>query len=149
VGGVKEEETIDWYAQDINGNVWYFGENSLEYDQDGLIVSLGGSWMAGVDGAKPGIIMEANPVLNDLYRQEFALGEAEDMAEVIGLDQPTAFAIPGPLGPFDHCVETKDFSPLEPDVVEHKFYALGIGSVQEVDATTGNHLDLTSFSPGP
>jgi hypothetical protein len=150
VPGVLEEATIDWYAQDNAGNVWYFGENSLEYDSSGLIISLGGSWMAGVDGAKPGIIMKANRVLNDLYRQEFALGEAEDMAEVISLDQPTAVAISGPLGPFDHCVETEEFSPLEPDVVEHKFYALGIGNVQIVDPSIlGQHLDLISITLGP
>jgi hypothetical protein len=146
VNGVLEEDTIDWYAQDKNGNVWYFGENSLSY-ADGLIVSLEGSWMAGVDGAKPGIVMKANPQVGDLYRQEFALGVAEDMAEVIGLNQSTT--VPAPPGTFNNCVKTKDFSPLEPDVVEHKFYAPGVGNVQTVDVSTGNHLDLTSFTPGP
>ena len=144
-----EEDTIDWYAQDKFGNIWYFGENAVEYGPDGLIVGLGGSWMAGVDGAKPGIIMKANPQVGDLYRQEFALGTAEDMAQVIGLNQPTTTPIPNPPGPFNNCLETKEFSPLEPDVVEHKFYAPGIGNVQTVDAITGNHLDLTSFTPGP
>jgi hypothetical protein len=146
--GILEEDTLDWYAWDNSGNVWYFGENSLSY-QDGLVVSLEGSWMAGVDGAKPGIIMEANPLVGDLYRQEFALGTAEDMARVIGLGQPTAIPIPGPLGPFDNCLKTEEFSPLDPGVVEHKFYASGIGMVQEFDVLTGNHLDLTSFTPGP
>jgi hypothetical protein len=73
VDGELVEDTIDWYAQDQFGNVWYFGENSLSYE-DGLIVSLEGSWMAGVDGAKPGIIMGASPQVGDLYRQEFAVG---------------------------------------------------------------------------
>jgi hypothetical protein len=144
VNGVLEEDTIDWYAQDKNGNVWYFGENSLSYE-GGLIMSLEGSWIAGVDGAKPGIIMKANPQVDDLYRQEFALGVAEDMAQVLALNQSTTV----PAGTYSNCVETKDFSPLEPDVNEHKFYALGVGNVQTVDATTGNHLDLTSFTPGP
>jgi len=148
VDGLLEEDTIDWYAQDVSGNVWYFGENSLSYE-GGLIVSLEGSWTAGVDGAKPGIIMKANPQVGDLYRQEFALGTAEDMAQVIGLNQPTTTPIPNPPGPFNDCLETKEFSPLEPDVNEHKFYAPGIGNVQTVDVTTGNHLDLTSFTPGP
>jgi hypothetical protein len=149
-----EEDTIDWYAQDKFGNVWYFGENAVEYGPDGLIVGLGGSWMAGVDGATPGIIMKAIPQIDPpqvggLYRQEFALGVAEDMAQVIGLSQPTTTPIPNPPGPFNNCLETKEFSPLEPDVVEHKFYVSGIGNVQTVDVTTGKHLDLTSFTPGP
>jgi hypothetical protein len=147
VDGLLEEDTIDWYAQDVSGNVWYFGENSLSYE-GGLVVSLEGSWTAGVDGAKPGIIMKANPQVGDLYRQEFALGTAEDMAQVIGLNQPTTTPIPNPPGPFNNCLETKEFSPLEPDVTEHKFYAPGVGHVQTVDPTTGNHLDLTSFTPG-
>jgi hypothetical protein len=146
VDGVLAEDTIDWYAQDTTGNVWYFGENSLEYDKDGLIVSTEGSWTAGVDGAKPGIIMEANPQVNDLYRQEFALGVAEDMAEVIALNQSVTVT----AGTYDNCVETKDFSPLEPDVAEHKFFAPGVGNVQVVDVTTGQHLDLISITPpGP
>ncbi len=146
VDGKLAEDTIDWYAQDISGNVWYFGENALEYNEDGLIVSLGGSWIAGVDGAKPGIIMKANPQVGDLYRQEFALGVAEDMAQVLALNQSTRVTA-GTT--YNNCVETKDFSPLEPDAVEHKFYAPGVGNVQTVDATTGKHLDLTSFTPGP
>ena len=137
VDGVLVEDTIDWYAQDKSGNVWYFGENALEYD-GGLVVGLGGSWMAGVDGAKPGIIMKAHPQVGDLYRQEFALGVAEDMAEVLSLNESTTV----PAGTFQNCIETKDFSPLEPDIVEHKFYASGIGNVQTVDANTGKHLDL-------
>jgi hypothetical protein len=108
-------------------------------------VSTEGSWTAGVDGAKPGIIMEANPQVNDLYRQEFALGVAEDMAQVIALNQSVTVT----PGTYSNCVETKDFSPLEPDVVEHKLYAPGVGNVQEVEVTTGNRLDLTSFTPGP
>jgi hypothetical protein len=146
VDGTLEEDTIDWYAQDKSGNVWYFGENSLEYDQDGLIVSLEGSWIAGVDGAKPGIIMKATPTVGDLYRQEFALGTAEDMAEVLALNQSVTVL----AGTYSNCVKTRDFSPLEPDVNEYKFYAPGVGNVQVVDAITGNQLDLTSFTPpGP
>ena len=140
VDGELLEDTIDWYAQDTNGNVWYFGENSLEYE-GGLVVSLEGSWTAGVEGARPGIIMEAVPQVGDLYRQEFALGEAEDMAEVIGLNQSTSV----PFGDYGNCLKTKDFSPLEPDVFEHKFYAQGVGQVQTVDTNTGQHLDLISI----
>ena len=98
------EETIDWYAQDKDGNVWYFGENALEYE-GGLIVGLGGSWMAGVDGAKPGIIMKAGRQIGDLYRQEFALGVAEDMAEILGLNESTIV----PLGTYNQCIKTQRF----------------------------------------
>ena len=145
VDGVLEEDTIDWYAQDNDGNVWYFGENTLSY-QDGLVVSVEGSWMAGIDGAKPGIIMKANRQVGDLYRQEFSLGVAEDMAQVMALNQ----SVTVPAGSYNNCLETKEFSPLEPDVLEYKYYAQGIGNVQIVDPVTGNHTDLTSFTPpGP
>jgi hypothetical protein len=91
-----------------------------------------------VNGAKPGIVMQGSPKVGDLYRQEFAVGVAEDMAEVLSLNESTTV----PAGTFHNCIETKDFSPLEPDIVEHKFYASGIGNVQTVDANTGEHLDL-------
>src|SRR2546426_12140161 len=82
--GVLPEDTRDWFAQDTAGNVWYFGENSQELE-GGLPVSLEGSWTAGVDGAKPGIVMKANPMVRDFYRQAFSLGTAEDVAEVVSL----------------------------------------------------------------
>jgi len=80
INGVLAEDTRDYFAQDKQGNVWYFGENSLEL-AGGLVVSTEGSWTGGVDGAKPGIIMEAHPAKGDFYRQEFLLGTAEDLAE--------------------------------------------------------------------
>jgi hypothetical protein len=142
VNGELAEDTIDWYAQDRDGNVWYFGENSLSYE-DGLIVSLEGSWTAGVDGAKPGIIMKAHPAMGDLYRQEFAPGVAEDMAQVLSLHESVTVS----AGSFTNCVMTKDFSPIEPDTIEHKLYAPGVGNVRIVDVETGNHLDLISKTP--
>ena len=141
VDGALAEQTLDWYAQDKAGNVWYFGENSLEY-ADGLVVGLGGSWTAGVDGAKPGIIMKAHPKVGDEYRQEFSIGNAEDMAKVMSLAQSVSV----PYGNFTNCLMTKEFSPLEPGTVERKFYAPGVGSVKEVDIETGDHLDLISVS---
>src|SRR6185436_2584802 len=78
------EETFDWYAQDKEGNVWYLGEDSREYD-DGN-VSVEGSWETGVDGAEAGIIMEANPQIGDSYRQEYYKGHAEDMGDVVSLN---------------------------------------------------------------
>jgi hypothetical protein len=138
VNGVLVEDTLDWYAQDKDGNVWYFGEKSVEYDTNGEIVSFEGSWTAGVDGAKPGIIMEAQPKVGDLYRQEFALGTAEDIAQVVGTyESVTVHAVK-----YDNCLKTKEFSPLEPDVMENKFYAPNVGNIQTVDVATGNHLDL-------
>jgi hypothetical protein len=143
VDGEVIEDTIDWYAQDKNGNVWYFGENSLSYE-DGLVVSLEGSWIAGVDGAKPGIIMEASPKVNDLYRQEFSPGVAEDMAEVLSLTESTT--VPAATCT-NNCLMTKEFSPIEPDAIERKLYAPGVGNVQIIDVETGNHVDLISKTP--
>jgi hypothetical protein len=129
------EDTYDWYALDKDGNVWYFGEESKEYE-DGVLVSIEGSWMAGVDGALPGIIMKAVSQPEDLYRQEYALGEAEDVAEVlaVGVD----VTLPNETE-YNGCVQTRDFSPMEPDVEEHKYYAPGIGVVYErtVEGGTG------------
>ena len=89
-------ETFDWYAQDNDGNVWYFGEDSKEYEE-GEVVSTEGSWEAGVDGAKPGIIMKANPQIGDSYRQEHYPGEAEDLGEVIRLNESASV----PRGSYD------------------------------------------------
>ena len=85
--GVLVEETFDWYAQDEDGNVWYFGEDSKDLDPDGNVISTEGSWEAGVGGAMPGIIMLADPHVGDRYHQEFAPGVAEDMAQVLSLDK--------------------------------------------------------------
>ena len=83
--GKLAEDTLDWYAQDRQGNVWYFGENTAEFE-DGRPVTLAGTFTAGVNDDKPGIIMEANSVVGDFYRQEFALGNAEDNALVVSLN---------------------------------------------------------------
>jgi hypothetical protein len=137
IDGVLTEDTRDWYAQDTTSNVWYFGENSQEL-VDGLPVSLEGSWMAGIDGAQPGIIMEANPTVGDFYRQEFLLGTAEDIAEVVGLSE----SVMVPFGSFNNCLKTEETSPLEPDALEHKFYATGVGNLLTIDEITGEHLEL-------
>jgi len=131
------EDTLDWYAQDTDGNVWYFGENSRSFE-NGIVVSLAGSWIAGVDGAKPGIVMKAHPQVGSLYRQEFSPGVAEDMARVLSLNKSvTVF-----YGSFDHCLETREFTPLEPGANENKFYAPGIGNIRTVDVATGERSDL-------
>jgi len=127
------EETFDWYAQDKDGNVWYFGEDAKEYEA-GVVVSTKGSWEAGVDGAMPGIIMEANPQVGDLYRQEYYKGEAEDMAEVLSLTEPASII----YGSFDNLLMTREWALLEPGVVEHKYYAPGVGLILEVMVEGGS-----------
>ena len=118
------EDTFDFYAQDRHGNVWYFGEDSTTYD-NGVPTGTEGSWEAGVDGAKPGITMEAHPKVGDSYRQEYLAGVAEDTADVLNLNK----SVTVPYGAFTNCLKTKDYSPLEPDVVEYKYYAQGVGNV--------------------
>jgi len=127
VDGALVEDTFDWYAQDRDGNVWYMGEDSKAY-QNGAVVGTAGSWEAGVDGAQPGIIMEADPQPGDRYRQEYYAGEAEDMAEVLSLDESASVS----YGSFDHLLMTNEWTPLEPDLAEHKSYAPGVGLVLEV-----------------
>ena len=128
IDGKLAEDTFDWYAQDKEGNVWYFGEATKEYE-NGKVVSTEGSWEAGVDGAKPGIIMPADPKAGETYRQEYYKGEAEDMAKVLSLDESATVA----YGSLDHLLMTKDWNPLEPAAgVSHKYYAPGVGKVLEV-----------------
>ena len=130
-GGELVEDTRDWFAQDREGNVWYFGENTKEYE-DGKVVSTEGSWRAGRDGATAGIVMPAHPKVGDTYAEESAPGVAEDMATVLRLDASRTV----PYGTFDDLLVTRNFSPLDPDVVEKKFYARGVGSILE-KAVTG------------
>ncbi len=137
------EVTSDWYAQDIYGNVWYFGEISQEFE-DGELVSIDGSWKSGRDGDKAGIIMKAFPEVGDLYRQEFSLGNAEDMGEVLSLTGSEAVPAPGASCNGD-CLVTKDFTPIEPDTFEHKYYASGIGIILEVDLETGERVELVEI----
>ncbi len=119
------EDTYDWYTQDEDGNVWYMGEDTKELE-DGEVVSTAGSWEAGVDGAVPGIIMLADPEPGLKYRQEYYEGEAEDRGEVISLNN----TITVPYGTFENCLKTRETTPLEPDVLEYKFYAPGVGFIQ-------------------
>lgn len=134
------EDTKDWYAQDSKGNVWYFGEDSKEMI-DGKIINYDGSWESGVNGAKPGIIMKAAPKIGDKYRQEYYKGEAEDMGEVISLSESVIV----PFGDFNNCIKTLDYTPLEPDVEEYKFYCPQVGGVVlEVDLEKGERVELVS-----
>ncbi len=137
--GVLVEDTEDWFAQDLLGNVWYMGEAVQDYE-NGMLSSLDGSWEAGVDGAKAGILMQATPVIGETYRLEFLLGEAEDVATVERLNRKVMV----PAGTFSGCRETEDETPLEPDVEEQKFYAPDIGLVLEVNAD-GERLELVAI----
>jgi hypothetical protein len=130
------EDTYDWYAQDNAGNVWYFGEVSQEIE-DGEIVSMDGSWEAGVDGALPGIIMLANPIAGLWYRQEYFKGEAEDVAQVLSLSTTVTV----PFGTYNNCLQTAEWSLLEPKTVEHKFYASGVGMIRAVKVKGGSEYE--------
>jgi hypothetical protein len=131
--GELVEETFDWYAQDKEGTVWYFGEDTKEYE-NGKVVSTKGSWEAGVDGAKPGIIMPADPKIGDSYREEYYIGHAEDMAEVISLDGAALNdAISTPYDSFGKDVLViSAWNALEPAILEHKYYAPDVGLIGEV-----------------
>lgn len=131
--GKPVELTFDWYAQDKHGNVWYFGENSKDYDH-GHWVRNDGSWKAGVNGAKPGILMEGHPKPGDSYRQEYYRGHAEDRAKV----QRVGARVTVPYGSFERALVTKETTRLEPGVVEKKWYAPGIGEVKSQDVK-GSH----------
>ncbi|HXD09409.1 MAG TPA: hypothetical protein VN653_05040 [Anaerolineales bacterium] len=123
--GVLIEDTFDWFAQDEDGNVWYFGEDTRELDASGNVISTEGSWEAGVNGAKPGIIMLADPKKGDRYQQEFAPDIAEDMAQVTGFEDSLCVR----YGCFEDVLVTKEWSPLEKGVVELKYYAPGVGFI--------------------
>jgi hypothetical protein len=119
------EKTFDYYAQDDHGNVWYLGEDTREFLPHGK-VDRSGSWLTGRSGAKPGLIMEADPQVPDAYRQECLAGEAEDLAWVVG------------RGGARHLLRTLEFSPLEPKIVERKVYRPGVGVVSERQLSGGH-----------
>ena len=131
--GQPVEVTDDWYAQDECGNVWYLGEDTTEYE-DGKPVSKAGSWEAGVDGAEAGVIVPAKPRVGLRYRQEYYAGEAEDAAEVLGIDEQAEVQ----FGHFTDVLLTKDFTPLQPKVLEYKLYARAVGPVLVLGVSGGS-----------
>jgi hypothetical protein len=133
------EETWDWYAQDRAGNVWYMGEDTKAFLPRGH-TSTAGSWQAGLDGALPGIIMQADPVPGDPYRQEYHRGHAEDMGQVVGIVD----AVTVPFGSFDGCILTRDWSALESGS-ENKWYAKGVGLIR-TESTSGEVSVLVSVT---
>jgi hypothetical protein len=145
---VLVEDTYDWYAQDLDGVVWYFGEIASNYE-DGELIDTEGSWKGGRDYAVPGIVMLANPQAGDVYRQEFLLGDAEDAADVIGYVDGVVVG----ATTYDNVLKTHDFTPIEPDVLEYKYYAPGIGFIYEEkladDPADEKYVRLDQFIPVP
>jgi hypothetical protein len=139
------EDTFDWYAEDGDGNIWYLGEDTTEYE-NGQVKTTEGSWEHGVDGALGGIIVPAEPRPGMSYREEYYRGHAEDGAEVLSVTAKARV----PFGTFDHAFQTRNFSPLEPTLVEEKFYARDVGVVLEVTVSGGSdRAELLSYEPAP
>ncbi len=122
VNNQLREETNDYLAQDGHGNVWYFGEAVDNYE-NGAFKDHAGSWIAGENGALPGIWIKGKQVVGDRYRMEFLKGEAEDMAEVVAIGVTVKVA----AGTFDNCTKVYEFTPLEADAQEHKYYCPDVG----------------------
>jgi hypothetical protein len=140
--GTVIEDTYDWYAQDLDGNVWYFGEDVSNYE-NGVFQDKDGSFEAGVDGALPGIIMMAEPVLQMPYRQEYYFNNAEDWGKLI----ETGVSVSTPFGDFTNCLKTEDWNALETDApIEYKYYAPGIGVVREEVVGTSEVMELVSIT---
>jgi hypothetical protein len=126
------EDTLDWYAQDSEGNIWYLGENTAEF-HNGKLITKAGSFEAGVDGAQPGIVMPADPQDGMQYRQEYYRGEAEDNGEILSTNEK----VRSPFGQFDNALLTKDTITIEPNVLQYKLYAKGIGPVVALGVSGG------------
>ena len=122
------EDTLDWFAQDAKGNVWYMGEGTKELDAKGHVKSREGSWEAGKNGARKGIIMPAHPKVGMSYRQEFEKGHAEDFGKIVKIKGDR--------------LTTHEWSPLEPGVLDAKFYKRGLGETGET-TLKGGHETLS------
>lgn len=130
--GQVVEDTRDYYAQDSQGNVWYLGEQTAEFEK-GKVVSRAGSWEAGKDGAMPGIMIPAQPEVGQKYRQEYKKGDAEDNGQVLAMNN----LVEVKAGQYKGALVTMDTSRLEPDVVEFKFYAPNVGPLLALDISGG------------
>lgn len=142
VDGVTVEDTFDWYGQDKAGNVWYMGELSRNYE-DGEFSDIDGSWEAGVDGAKPGILFRSMPIVGETLRQEYRIGEAEDIGETLSLEADELsnenFACAS------SCLEVLEYTPLDPEVAEKKYYRPGVGNVLVIDLEDNSREVLVKF----
>jgi hypothetical protein len=145
LSGKLAENTSDYYTQDRQGNVWYFGEATEELDDTGKITSTEGSWLAGQDGALPGVYMQANPAIGRAFRQEYSPGQAEDQFRAVSLSS----SIQVPYGSFANALLTEEWTVLEPDVLDHKYYVKGIGQVAELSVKGGTEkAELVSYTAG-
>jgi hypothetical protein len=145
IRGRLEERTTDWYSQDRAGNVWYVGEQTAELRPDGSVKSTEGTWQAGRDGARAGIFMPAQPKVGSSARQEYYPGHAEDHFGVLSL----AVSVHVPWGTSHAALLTKEWTPLEPGVIDHKFYVRGVGTVLEQTVRGGSERnELVSFRHG-
>jgi hypothetical protein len=141
--GKPTEITDDWYAQDKDGNIWYFGENTASIDLKTGKKDTSGSFEAGRNGADAGIAMPAHPYAGETYREEYYKGHAEDRSTVIALNQH----VEAPAGHFTGAILTDDHSPLEPTVSEYKLYAKGVGPVVAVSVSgESEREDLVSYT---
>jgi len=132
------ERTTDWYAQDRRGAVWYFGERTAELDANGHVTSTEGSWQSGVDGAKAGIYMSAHPRVGQSFRQELYPGHADDRFAVVSLKASVSV----PYVTSHQALLTKEWTPLEPGVLDHKLYVRGIGTVKEETVKGGSERNV-------
>jgi len=140
--GQVVEDTRDWYAQDSDGNLWYLGEDTKEYE-NGKVKSTEGSWAYGVDGAQAGVVVPADPEQGMTYREEYYAGHAEDAAEVLNVDSQVQV----PYGRFKGAILTRNYSSLEPTVEEMKLYARGVGPVMELLVSGGSgRTELLSYT---
>jgi hypothetical protein len=143
--GRLEERTTDWYTQDAKGSVWYFGEHTAELDAKGHVKNTTGSWLAGRNGAQPGIFMFAHPSPGRSARQEYYKGQAEDHFQVLRLNA----SVKVPYVSTRHALLTKEWTPLEPGVIDHKYYLRGVGTVLERTAKGPvERNELVSFKRG-
>jgi hypothetical protein len=145
VNGRPEEETDDYYVQDRHGNVWYFGEATRTFDSHGKVISTEGSFEAGVNGDRPGVLIPGNPKVGLDGRQEFSKGQAEDHFRILDLNAGVSV----PYVTSRHALRTSEWTPLEPGVIDNKYYVRGIGTVREI-AVRGpvEELRLISFKRG-
>ena len=145
LAGRLEERTTDWYAQDLRGNVWYFGEATVELDRSGHVTSTEGSWLAGRHGARAGIYMPARPHVGQTGRQEYYKGHAEDNFAVVSVNARVSV----PYVSSTRAVLTKEWTPLEPGTLDHKYYVRGIGTVLEQTVRGGSERnELVSMRSG-
>ncbi|HEX9794309.1 MAG TPA: hypothetical protein VGC54_10035 [Planctomycetota bacterium] len=140
IDGERIEDTRDFYAQRWNGDVWYFGEVVLNYE-DGFLDNLHGAWRTGKDDAEAGITMPATVIPGAIFRQEFLIGQAEDVSRML----ETGLTVTVPAGTFHDCIKTEEWTPVEPGVFAHKWYAPGVGLIRELELATGEVVELVSI----